>query len=75
MAVINGMGDSKTDGLVRRLWASFYKLAEALKWKDALRAAVGVGMFAIAAVVLDSQDRMGKGHGEFHQWAQGCLVR
>lgn len=56
-------------------WTSFYKEAEAVKWKDALRAAMGVAIFAIAAVIFDSVDRIENGRRDLRQWSQGCLVR
>ncbi len=68
-------GERRAKSFAGSLWSSFCKEAEALKWKDALRVGVGVVIFAIAAVILDYQDRLENGRRDLHQWSQGCLVR
>ncbi len=65
----------QADSFAGSLWSSICNEAEALKLKDALRVGIGVAIFAIAAVILDYQDRLENGRRDLHQWSQGCLVR
>lgn len=72
MAIKKGEG---THHPTVQVWTVVVKQAGVLKWKDALRVGVGVGIFAIAAVVFDYWDRLEHGARDLHQWSQGCLVR
>ncbi|BDA45832.1 hypothetical protein COCOBI_07-6190 [Coccomyxa sp. Obi] len=66
-------GGFQVDRFASRLWSSFCKGAEALKWKDALRVGVGVAIFATAAAIFDYYDRLENYRRDLHQWSQGCL--